>query len=154
MTLPFLLLILRIISAFLLLSFLFAIAWIAYQDLRFSAKIATRQNNAADYLRIISSEENSQLINKVYPLQSVMRIGRENKNTIVIDDDCISNEHLLIESVEGQLWLIDLTSDDRTKLNDKPVNKPTIIVAGDLITVGGTKIMYERINALDELTHL
>ena len=144
MTLPFLLLALRVISALLLLLFMVIIAWIAYQDMQYSAEIAAGRNKTVGHLRVVSSGKNEQLVNMIYPLQSVTRIGRAVDSTIVIDDDYVSNEHLLVEWREGWWWLTDLESRNGTLLNAQPLIKPTIISAGDLITVGSMQLVYEQ----------
>lgn len=145
MTLPLTLLTLRILSALILLLFLLALAWITYQDMRYSAKLVSSQHKNFSQIRVVSSARDEQLINVRFPLQSVMRIGRAVQNTIVLNDDFVSNEHLMIERREGQWWLTDLGSRNGTLLNDRRVEKPIIISNGDLITLGGTNLIFEQI---------
>jgi hypothetical protein len=78
-----------------------------------------------------------------YPLLPVTGIGRNPSNTIVVEDDYASGEHLLIALRGQQWWLEDLGSSNGTLLNGQPLQEATIISVGDVITIGHTSLKLE-----------
>jgi pSer/pThr/pTyr-binding forkhead associated (FHA) protein len=76
-------------------------------------------------------------------LSVVTGIGRSPANRVVLDDEYVSNNHSLI-SWNGELWMLeDLGSRNGTLLNNLPIDRQTVIVAGDEITVGRTILSVE-----------
>ncbi|MBF0299950.1 MAG: FHA domain-containing protein [Oligoflexia bacterium] len=55
-------------------------------------------------------------------------IGRGSKSDIVIINDSLSRQHLLLEIIEGKLYLTDLGSSNGTKIADQqiPTNEKTL----------------------------
>jgi hypothetical protein len=133
---------LRLLSAIILLAFLAAVAWLIYQDLRFSADVA-QQHRSFGHLRVIASEDGTLGLDTLFPLLSVTSIGRAQGNTVVIDDGYVSSEHVLITHRGKQWWLEDLGSRNGTLLNDLWLSEPVVISAGDVIVLGGTRLKIE-----------
>jgi len=155
MTPAYLLLGLRLLSAVLLLFFLAGVAWLVYQDLRFSAMASVREQRSHGHLLVIASEEGGPTIDTRFPLLPVTSIGRAQGNTIVLNDGYASSDHALITLRGTQWWLADLSSRNGTLLNDLPLTETVVVSAGDVIAVGGTqlKIIPAQNNLKEKLDH-
>lgn len=137
------LLILRIFGALLLLCFLGLIAWFMYRDIQISTETDNRVSKPNGNLRIMSSEIEGVEAGSNISLSVVTGIGRSPANRVVLDDEYVSNNHSLI-SWNGELWMLeDLGSRNGTLLNNLPIDRQTVIVAGDEITVGRTILSVE-----------
>jgi pSer/pThr/pTyr-binding forkhead associated (FHA) protein len=140
MTLPVLLLILRLVAALLLLAFLGFIAWLIYMDVRNSARIAAVQEEPHGLLRLLDGETS-----QVFPLAPVTSIGRASGNSIVLLDDYASNEHALLMLRGRQWWIEDLNSRNGTLLNGERLDAATIISPGDVLTIGNSQLKLEAL---------
>lgn len=136
---------LRILSALILLSFLVAIAWLVYQDLRGTASNTVEKLRTQGHLRVLVSDSKTAAEGTIFPLLPVTRVGRAEYNTIVLEDAFVSAEHALLTRREEQWWLEDLKSRNGTLLNDLPVHEATVISAGDVITIGSVQLKIEPI---------
>lgn len=137
------LLLLRLLSAALLLAFLGLIAWLIYQDLRLTTAAVADQARQLGRLRVVSSEVDGLQPDAVYPLRVVTSIGRANSNTVVLEDSYASSEHALITRRGEVWWLEDLGSRNGLLLNGFPVDEATAVSSGDIITIGSTKLKIE-----------
>lgn len=138
-----LLFILRLASALLLLGFLALLAWLVYRDLKAATATLTAQEQHQVRLEILATESTSHPVGTYFVLQPVTSIGRSAGNSIVLDDQYASNEHALITR-RGELWWVeDLGSRNGMLLNELPLKEATVISAGDVITIGGTKMRLE-----------
>lgn len=136
------LLLLRLLSAAVLLAFLIAITWLSYQDLKSNNIRSVEPVRTSGSIRIVASE-NSSIIDNQFILRPLTSIGRSSGNTIVIEDDFASLEHALI-ILRGDQWLLeDLGSRNGTLLNDVPISTTTVVEAGDVITIGRTSLKLE-----------
>jgi hypothetical protein len=138
MSLPVLLLILRLAGAALLLAFLGLILWLIYQDLRNVARVAAAQDEPYGLLRQLDGDAG-----RVFPLGPVTSIGRAPGNNIVLEDDYVSNEHALLMLRGKQWWVEDLNSRNGTLLNGERLYSATIISAGDVLTIGNLQLKLE-----------
>lgn len=140
---PIILLILRIVSAVLLLAFLGFIAWLSYQELRVSTELYGKSRLSLGHIVVISSLTKTAPEGQKFPLTPMMSIGRSMSNSIVLEDEYVSNEHALIFLKDGKWWLEDLGSRNGTLLNDLPLNMQTMMVAGDKLTIGNTSLKLD-----------
>jgi hypothetical protein len=138
MSLPVLLLVLRLVGALLLLAFLGVIVWLIYLDLRNVARVAAAQEKPHGLLRQLDGDAG-----RVFPLAPVTSIGRAPGNSIVLEDDYVSNEHALLMLRGRQWWVEDLNSRNGTLLNGEPLFGATIISAGDVLTIGSSQLKLE-----------
>jgi len=143
MELPVLLFILRLLSALLLLAFLGLIAWLIHQDLKATAAAAASQNRQHGLLRIMANEADAGSIGMTFPLLPVTSIGRSSSNNVVLDDSYASGEHALITRRGEHWWVEDLGSRNGMLLNDIPLQGAAVVTAGDVLTIGGTKLKIE-----------
>ncbi len=133
----------RIVSALALLTFAGMLGWFMWRDLRAtSALLENRADNRAS-LVVIQSEEAKHELGTRHPLRPVNGIGRGATNTIVVSDEFASGEHALIARRGSQWWLEDLNSSNGTLLNGAEIERPAIITAGDVITIGSTEYRLE-----------
>ncbi|MFQ5401065.1 MAG: FHA domain-containing protein [Anaerolineae bacterium] len=144
MNLALLLLLLRLLSAGLLLSFLALIAWLIYRDLQMTAAVILEKEGKQGSLRVIATESEDTAVGTVYSLAAVTSIGRAADNTIVLDDSYVSNQHALVTLRGGRWWLEDLGSRNGILLNELPLEEAAVITSGDIVTIGGTKLKMEE----------
>jgi pSer/pThr/pTyr-binding forkhead associated (FHA) protein len=72
-------------------------------------------------------------------------IGRAAINDVSIDDATVSSQHAKILLVEGKFFIHDLASANGTSVNSKKVIRQEIL-DGDEILMGGTKLIFKKIN--------
>jgi pSer/pThr/pTyr-binding forkhead associated (FHA) protein len=143
MTPELILLIFRVISGLLLLTFLAGIAWLIYRDMQVTAAAMAEQERPNGRLRIIANEVDSPPLDSTFPLLPITSIGRAASNTIVLPDGYASAEHALIVRRQGQWWLQDQGSRNGTLLNNALLEGTAVISVGDVIAVGGTQLKLE-----------
>ena len=141
MDLAVLLLILRLAGALILFLFLGVIAWLIYQDIHTATATVGGGQGEYGILRVVQGEEGAE--GESHPLLPVTSIGRAPGNTIVLEDDFVSNEHTLLMLRGQQWWVEDLNSRNGTFLNGTPLAEPTIVSPGDLLTIGQTELKVE-----------
>lgn len=143
MTMPVLLFTLRIISAVLLLAFFAAVGWYLRQDLRATRRAMSGQGPSLGALRVIANTGDRPPLDTRYELAPITTLGRNSRNTIVLNEGYVSGEHALLAWRDSQWWLEDLGSRNGTVLNDAPLTDPTVISAGDVLTIGGVQLKLE-----------
>lgn len=79
----------------------------------------------------------------VYPDGEAV-LGRNSRNRIVISDPFASMEHAAVYMSGGQCWLEDRDSKNGTFLNEVRIKKPTVLVDGDKIRIGGVTLQLVR----------
>src|SRR5918993_4799004 len=92
---------------------------------------------------------------KVYEgLPTPVTIGREEGNSVQLNDERISRFHLKIQEDQGKLVLTDLESTNGTRVNGEDVQL-RILQFGDVIAVGRSVLLYgtreQIVGRLDEL---
>ncbi|MCO6457058.1 MAG: FHA domain-containing protein [Pirellulaceae bacterium] len=74
-------------------------------------------------------------------LAAPVTIGREEGNTVQLNDDRVSRFHIKIQEDHDQLVLTDLESTNGTKVNGEDINL-RILRFGDMITVGRSVLLF------------
>ena len=134
---------LRLVGAMALLLFMALIGWLIYKDIQAVTELAEKSADGFGNLEVVGDEASTIPEGSSFPLLPVTSIGRAQTNTIVIDDDFVSNRHVLF-SLRGKLWWAeDLGSRNGTRLNDHPLESPTVISEGDIITIGHTRFRIQ-----------
>ncbi len=82
--------------------------------------------------------------------QNVIKIGRDQKSHLRIDDDAVSRMHAVIEAKPEEIQIIDLGSG--TLVNGQSVNK-CALNTNDEIKIGNTRIVVEIGQAVDEAAY-
>jgi pSer/pThr/pTyr-binding forkhead associated (FHA) protein len=83
-------------------------------------------------------------------LDTPVSIGREEGNTIQLNDERVSRYHAKIQEDQGQLVLTDLESTNGTRVHGEPVPL-TILRLGDRISVGRSVLLVGSPSELDDL---
>ncbi len=76
-------------------------------------------------------------------------IGREEDNTIQLNDDRISRFHAKLQDHSGRVILTDLDSTNGTRVNGHPIQM-RVMQQGDVIAVGRCVLLFSSQNADDE----
>lgn len=130
-------LILRFVVLGIIYIVLFKIIKIMYIDVR-GTKTKKKKKTKINYaLEVEDSPENIG-INKgsVFPLHSSVTIGRNDSNTIMIDDPFVSSNHAKILMKDGRIYLKDINSTNGTKRNGEVIKDIQEIYVGDFIEIG------------------
>jgi len=84
---------------------------------------------------------------KVFPLtESVVTIGRQLGNTLVIDDPRVSRKHAQLRAINGRYVLFDLDSSGGTLINGHRATQ-SVLYPGDVISLAGVTLIYGQKNA-------
>lgn len=142
MSLSQLLFLVRLFSALLLLSFAGLIAYYLYRD-ALLVRSRTEVGRQLGTLRVTLSHDGQPPVDTLFPLNNLCTIGRGARNTIILDDAYVSQEHARLLRREGHWWLNDLGSRNGTLLNAVPLTTETVVTAGDEITIGRTTFKLE-----------
>ena len=88
--------------------------------------------------------EGGQLVRRETVTQDIVKVGKDPKSHLRVDDELASRMHAVIEVASPEdITLIDLGNEPGTIVNGSRVNKCKI-QAGDQIQIGNTLIMLER----------
>ena len=88
-------------------------------------------------LRVISGADRGRIFRA---LKTPMTIGREEGNTIQLNDERVSRFHVKIQEDDGRLVVTDLESTNGTRVNGHPCNLK-ILRYGDTIAIGRSVIL-------------
>jgi diguanylate cyclase (GGDEF)-like protein len=92
-------------------------------------------------------------LGKKYDLYDpVVTIGRDPRNTIVLDSDSVSRRHAMVELCDSGRMLRDAGSTNGTYMNDIQV-KSAILSNGDFIKVGDTIFKYLSGSNIESMYH-
>jgi hypothetical protein len=88
--------------------------------------------------------QNDALVRRETVTQDIVKVGKDAKSHLRVDDELASRMHAVIEVASPEdITLIDLGNEPGTMVNGARVNKCKIN-AGDQLQIGGTKIVLER----------
>src|SRR5260221_13058658 len=88
--------------------------------------------------------EGGQLVRRETVTQDIVKVGKDPKSHLRVDDELASRMHAVIEVASpDDITLIDLGNEPGTIVNGARVNKCKIH-PGDQIQIGGTRIVLER----------
>lgn len=102
-------------------------------------------------LRVLDGADRGRVYDR---LATPVTIGREEGNTVQLNDERISRFHIKIQEDQGKLVLTDLESTNGTRVNGEDVQL-RILQYGDVIAVGRSILLYgtkdQIVGRLDEL---
>jgi len=134
--------IIRLLLTALLYLFLAGVLFVLWRDLRTATEAPPALQERKGRLIALTSC-NGLSDGAALALQPFTTLGRGPGNTIVVPDTFASTEHALISWRGGQWWVEDLGSRNGTQLNDVNVTAPTVLSAGDVISIGQVKLKVE-----------
>ena len=76
------------------------------------------------------------------PLEAAAGVGRDSDNQVPVEDGTVSGRHCALYFREGVWWVEDLGSTNGTWINDRRVQAPAVIHAGDLLQVGRVSFRF------------
>src|SRR3954451_3338024 len=88
--------------------------------------------------------QNDALVRRETVTQDIVKVGKDAKSHLRVDDELASRMHAVIEVASpDDITLIDLGNEPGTMVNGARVNKCKIS-PGDQLQIGGTRIVLER----------
>lgn len=143
MTLTIVLFLLRLLSAAVLIAFVGVAMWYMARDMRLTAASLQAQARPQGVLTVIGTEVVGLYVGQQFPLLPVTGIGRNPSNTIVLEDEYTSGEHVLISLRNSRWWVEDLNSRNGTLLNGQALTDTAVVSSGDIVTIGSTILKLE-----------
>jgi adenylate cyclase len=72
------------------------------------------------------------------------RLDRSGQSAVPLNDDpTVSLRHAIVQHLEpGKFYVTDLKSRNGTMLNGRPINAPSLLKAGDVMTIGTCKFVF------------
>ncbi|MEA1787268.1 FHA domain-containing protein [Arenibacter sp. GZD96] len=67
--------------------------------------------------------------------KGILKVGREKSNDIVLNDPTVTREHALLSYSQGNFWVEDLGSTNKTYLNGREIRIKTKLKDSDVITI-------------------
>ncbi len=130
-----LVLILRLLLALALYTFLGWALWTLLQDVKQQGdKLAVQKKPAITLsIKIDRGQENVRRF-----LQPEIMIGRDPNCDLSITDEALSAHHARLAHHHGQWWLEDLNSRNGTFLNREKLTTSTVVITGDQFKCGNT----------------
>ena len=129
--------------AMVLLLYLF-LAWVIralWADLRTSPQRAPVESAA--HMVFVDGASGGPDAGATVPLASTTTIGRAEDNAVVIEDEFISAHHALLRRERGAWWLSDAGSTNGTWANERKVERPILVKAGDTLRFGRLRVRFE-----------
>ncbi|HEX2623042.1 MAG TPA: FHA domain-containing protein [Phototrophicaceae bacterium] len=147
MNIDVILLLLRVLSAGLLLLIVGALFWFIWRDYRTTLSQITANRRAYGNLVAMREVDSAYVMTgDIYPLLPLTSMGRSPTNTILVNDNFASTEHALIARRNGQWWLEDRSSRNGTTLNSGIVTRAVVITNGDIIGIGNMRYRVDLEN--------
>jgi len=75
--------------------------------------------------------------------QPMITIGRQDDNTVVIDDPRVSRHHAQVRVINGRIILFDVGSSGGVFLNGRKVSQ-SVLYPGDVVSLAGVDILFMR----------
>ena len=147
MSIELALFVLRLLTSFALLAFLFALFFLLWRSLN---RGSAPNLSSGRLSRFTDATDGSPEGVSHFALGPITTLGRSATNSIVISDDYASAEHAKIALRDGQWWLEDCGSRNGTALNGDALSGPVILVNGDVIEIGQSRFRFELDLAVTE----
>ena len=136
-------LLLRIAFIALIYLFLYQVGRVSVRELvtigQISATMpqqAPMQSLASGMLEMIDRAESSWQNGTQFALDYYTTIGRNDENSIAINDGFVSGSHAEISYHQGSWWLTDVGSTNGTQVNGQPVQGRVQLHSGDIVSFG------------------
>ena len=127
----------RVLLALVLYAFLAAVLVMLWRDLRSASRQGARVPLA--HLLVCDGPD----AGGGHVLGEVNLLGRARDNTVWVSDSTVSAYHARLSFQAGQWWLEDLGSRNGTRVNDIPLEVPTVVTYGDEIGLGRVRLLLQ-----------
>jgi predicted component of type VI protein secretion system len=97
-------------------------------------------------IQILDGVDKGKVFHRITPIS----IGREEGNSVQLNDERVSRYHAKIQEDQGQLVLTDLESTNGTRVNGEPVPL-TILRVGDRIALGRSVLLVGSPEQIDKI---
>jgi len=131
------LLVLRFLLAFCLYAFLGWAFLALWRDIRQQSELLSTRRVPSISLTIANADRPPQVRHFKQP---EITLGRDPACECPLDDDAVSARHARLSYHHGQWWLGDLDSTNGTLLNQERLSTPTVVISGDEIGCGKTRL--------------
>jgi pSer/pThr/pTyr-binding forkhead associated (FHA) protein len=128
-------LVLRLILAVALYSFLGWALWTLWQELKQQANRLSTQKQPGI---TIETRLGQNKVSQSHFAQNEVMIGRDTNCDLSVMDEALSAHHARIIFHHGQWWLEDLNSTNGTFLNQEKLIVPVVVITGDEFKCGNT----------------
>jgi hypothetical protein len=135
------LVVLRLALAALLYLFLAWVIRALWADLRLAS--ISRLKGPAPRVVFVDGASGGPDAGESFPLAATTTIGRADDNAVVIEDEFISAHHAVLRRERGDWWLADSGSTNGTWANDRKVERPVVVKAGDTLRFGRLRVRFE-----------
>jgi hypothetical protein len=135
-------LLLRLAFIFLLYFFLFQVVRVLMRDLR-AVRPAPAPINPYGQMILVEAGTTGLTPGTAFNLEPVTTIGRKLTNTIALTDTYVSGEHARLFLRGDSWWVEDWNSSNGTQVNGAEVSRPTPVLDGDIIGVGGARLKLQ-----------
>lgn len=120
--------------------FIFSIIRLIYLDIKGMGSISS---DTATYLKLINRIESLPFkMEEYYPIESIITLGRNRENDIIIKDPYISKKHFKIVEDEEKYYMEDLKSANGTYLNEERIFDVVRLKNGDIIRIGQIEFIF------------
>jgi hypothetical protein len=147
---------LRILAVAALYAFLWVVLRGVWRDLRSTALLVSRRQDAGQsirdglsarsWLQIVVPGDVQTGVGERLPLLPTTTIGRSGDNVLVVQDESVSAFHARLDFTDNEWLLTDLDSRNGTRLNDIPISSTVPLANGDLISFGQVIVRYVQEN--------
>ena len=120
------------------------LAWVIralWTDLRAATQVAVR--GAAPRLVFVDGASGGPAAGEIVAVAGTTTIGRAEDNGLVVEDEFISAHHAILRREQGAWWLSDTGSTNGTWANDRKVDRPVVVKAGDTLRFGRLRVRFE-----------
>jgi muconolactone delta-isomerase len=119
-------------------------------DLAKSAGAGEKPASTAPSLTRISIHFDSQ--GEISFDDDLISLGRDPDNHVVVADSKASRRHAMIQNQEGTYWINDLGSQNGTRVNEDLVTERRMLVNGDVIRIGDTRLVFGTVTVGEAAT--
>lgn len=127
-----LILIIRIFLAICLYAFVVYVVYTIWQELRTHSHLIHKRSFPTLILTQVDADPPH---SRSYSIPEVI-LGRDPNSQLTIANEMVSAQHARLSYHHNQWWVEDLHSTNGTFLNGERVYTPTVLVAGDELTLG------------------
>jgi len=131
---------LRLLLVISLYAFLGYLLFTLWWDVRRQGDTLAARGNPRIAVKLLTSQ--GQPDTRHFALAEIT-LGRDPACEVPVADPAVSARHARLTYHHSQWWLEDLGSKNGTRLNDLEVAIPTVLVSGDEITFGQTRLVVE-----------